>query len=76
MPDIPINFEEDISVRTATTDGLTWADGINNGGVPIIDYTVNYRELGGLYQEFATGLITKSVTVTGLVLGTTYEFIV
>lgn len=41
VPDAPVNVQEDISVRTYTDDGLTWQDGVNNGGVPIIDYRVN-----------------------------------
>lgn len=76
VPDQPINLAEDISVRSSTTDGLTWADGINNGGVPIIDYRVNMREQGGTYTVIATGITTQSHTATGLTLGVTYEFAV
>lgn len=77
VPDIPINLAEDISVRTYTTDGLTWEDGVNSGGVPIIDYRVNIRELGApTYTVHAEGILTKSHTVTGLNMGTTYEFTV
>jgi hypothetical protein len=76
VPDSPINLAEDISQRTSTTDGLTWDDGTNNGGVAIIDYRINMRVQGGTYSEIASGIITKSYTATGLVLGTTYEFTV
>lgn len=41
IPDPPINLQEDISVRTSTTDGLTWEDGANTGGVVIQDYRIN-----------------------------------
>jgi hypothetical protein len=34
------------------------------------------REQGGSYAVIATGVTTQSYTVTGLVLGTTYEFTV
>jgi hypothetical protein len=76
VPDIPINLSEDISQRTSTTDGLTWDDGANNGGVAIIDYRINIKEQGGSYSELASGITSKSYTATGLVLGTTYEFTV
>jgi hypothetical protein len=49
---------EDISQRTSTTDGLTWADGVNNGGVAILDYRVNIKEEGGNYITIATGVST------------------
>jgi hypothetical protein len=42
IPDAPI-LSEDITHRTSTTDGLSWVDGANNGGVPIIDYRINMR---------------------------------
>lgn len=71
---MPINLAEDISVRTSTTDGLIWADGTNSGGVPIIDYRVNMRVQGGSYSVIATGITSKSYTVTGLNLGTIYDF--
>jgi hypothetical protein len=69
-------LSEDISQRTSTTDGLTWEDGVNNGGVAIIDYQISMREQGGDYSTIATGITAKSYTATGLVLGTTYEFTV
>jgi hypothetical protein len=43
VPDKSISLTEDNSVRTATDNGLTWDDGINNGGVPIISYQVSMR---------------------------------
>lgn len=76
-PDKPISLAEDISVRSASTDGLTWADGINNGGIPILDYRVNFRELNTAnYQVVQDGITTQSFTVPNLILGTTYEFTV
>lgn len=74
VPDAPVSLTEDISVRTYTTDGITWTDGTNSGGVPIIDYRINQRELGGNYLEIASGITTQSYTIPDLVLGTTYEF--
>jgi hypothetical protein len=49
VPDSPINLVEDITVRNAFSDGLLWADGMNNGGVDIIDYRVNRRMMGGVF---------------------------
>lgn len=58
VPDVPLNLAEDNSVRTSTTNGLIWADGTNNGGVPIIDYRINMRQQGGSYSIIATGVST------------------
>jgi hypothetical protein len=46
VPDAPLSLAENISVRTSTTDGLTWTDGLNSGGVPIIGYRINMRVNG------------------------------
>lgn len=74
MPDSPVNVAEDISVRTSTTDGITWANGVNNGGMPIIDYRINIREQGQTdFVIHASEITQVSFTLTGLSLGTTYE---
>jgi hypothetical protein len=52
VPDQLISLTEDNSVRTLSTNGLTWADGVNNGGVPILDYTIKMKEQSE--ENFAT----------------------
>lgn len=44
IPDKPINLLEDTAQRTPTTLGLTWNDGVENGGLPILDYRVNIAQ--------------------------------
>lgn len=56
VPDIPINLAQDVALRTSTDEGITWSDGVNNGGVPIIDYRINRREQGGNYVVIAAGV--------------------
>lgn len=41
-PDSPENLSENYALRTATNLGLIWLSGTNNGGSPVIDYTVSY----------------------------------
>lgn len=75
VPDQLVNLQENIAVRTATTDGLTWEDGVNNGGVPIIDYRVNMKvSTDPSFSIIAGSVASTSYTVTSLVLGTTYDF--
>jgi hypothetical protein len=73
-PDAPINLAEKVSLRTSSTLGLTWAKGVNNGGGVIYDYTVFYKEQGGVYSTLESGVLTKYYTATGLTSGVTYVF--
>lgn len=77
VPDTPINLAEDISVRTSTTDGISWADGAHDGGLPVLDYRVSKRVTGETdYIVAVEGLITSSYTLDSLTLGVTYEVVV
>ena len=35
IPDAPINIAEDVSLRISTAIGLTWSDGVSDGGLPV-----------------------------------------
>lgn len=39
-PDEPINLQNNLEVTWGTTIGLTWDEGVENGGTPVLDYTV------------------------------------
>lgn len=74
-PDAPISLSEDLQGKTSTTINLIWADGVSNGGTPVIDYRVNMREQGsGDFTPVADSILTQAYTITGLTLGITYEF--
>ena len=55
---------------------LAWTAPASNGGVALTDYTVQYRVLNApTWSTFADGTSTATTaTVTGLTVGTTYEF--
>lgn len=55
VPDQPVNVVEDRTAKTSTTVNLVWADGVNNGGVEIIDYRINMG-LGGVFSEIGSGV--------------------
>lgn len=67
---------EDYSQRTKSTLGLTWTAPVFTGGAVIDDYRINYKEFGGEYSIFDSGITSTSYTATGLTAGTTYLFIV
>ena len=43
IPDSPVSLAENIVFRTSTTLGLTWLDGVDNGGDVIYDYKIMYK---------------------------------
>lgn len=40
IPDEPVSLAEDYSQRSASTLGLTWVDGEDPGGLPVLDYRI------------------------------------
>jgi hypothetical protein len=42
VPDAPYDLANDQSVTEDTRIKFTWFEGANNGGTPVIDYTVYY----------------------------------
>lgn len=63
------------ALTTAYQIGLTWVDGVHDGGSPILDYRINYRDEFqsefSIYQEATNDI---PFTVTGLTPGVTYVF--
>ena len=42
IPDAPLNLANDQSTTNNIVIRFTWTQGLNNGGTPVIDYTVYY----------------------------------
>jgi hypothetical protein len=42
LPDAPTLLTVNTTVTTATSIGISWSNGLSNGGSPIIDYTISY----------------------------------
>lgn len=38
---------------------VTWDDGISSGGVPYIDWKVDYEDVPGVWIELASGLTSR-----------------
>jgi hypothetical protein len=75
-PDTPINFQEDLSLKTASEIGLEWQDGAHNGGRAITNYIISQMDGQGIYQVVDNTITTTSYVVTGLTYGQTYKFLV
>lgn len=59
VPDAPLNVAENNLVRTSTENGLTWSDGLLDGGAEVIDYRIKMQVLGsGSYSTIALAVTT------------------
>jgi len=77
ISDTPLNLMNVPSITTAYQIGLTWIPGLYDGGTPIIDYRVSFKEVTSVdYRVFATNNTLIPFTVTGLVPGVWYVFVV
>lgn len=76
VPEAPINLTEDIILRTQTSLGLSWSDGLDDGSLPVIDYKITVTSESGDYQVIAEELLTAEYTAQSLTLGETYLFLV
>ena len=55
-PDAPVNLANDPSITSGSQIGLTWAQGIENGGTPVIDFTISYKFGTTDYVILASGI--------------------
>lgn len=75
VPDAPLQFKDNPLVTSETVVGLTWTDGVSNGGKPIEDYTVSYDQSTGNWIELESGILTQSYSSTAtLISGANYQF--
>jgi len=47
VPDAPVTIANNAALTNSVQIGLTWADGVYNGGVPILDYLIFYDNASG-----------------------------
>lgn len=74
-PDAPVSLVENTSLRSFTSLSFVWADGMNNYGSSIIDYTIwiaSGVSSNATFTVYAQHILQKSYTVTNLVPGNMY----
>ncbi len=74
VPSVPWEVRSNTTTQSSAT--LAWRAPASDGGLPITDYAVQYREVpGGQWAAFGDGESPDtSATVTGLSAGTGYVF--
>lgn len=73
-PDAPLNLNENFALRTSSSLGLIWDQGVDNGGDVILDYRLWSALQGETYTILASGIVNQFYTVSGLSAGTHYQF--
>jgi len=75
VPSSPVGLADNPSITNAQRIGITWNDGLNNGGSPIISYRVTYDQSTGTWTTLATGVLVRTYTTTvTLTPGAFYTF--
>lgn len=70
-PDPPINVVDVPSVTNFETCGLSWTDGLDNGGASVIDYRVSYNQgFGTTFYILESNIVTLPYAATPLIVGT------
>jgi hypothetical protein len=75
VPTAPL-VENYVPGTTNTQITLAWPASQENGGTPILDYSISYAKVGEDYESLADGVTGLSYTATGLITGQEYKFIV
>lgn len=47
VPDAPVNLQNDLSFTSSFTIGLSWEDGVSDGGSSVLDYRITYDQSTG-----------------------------
>jgi hypothetical protein len=73
-PGAPLSLANNVAVSTKTQIGLTWYEGISNGGTPVLDYRIHYKADEGNYSVLVDSLTDTFYTAASLITGTLYTF--
>ena len=74
-PVAPINLANVPAGTTAYQIAIDWDDGLYDGGSPVLDYRVSYKEESqSEFSVIASDVLDSTLIVAGLIPGTTYQF--
>lgn len=75
VPDAPLALADVPAITDATKVGLTWTNGVSDGGTDIIDYTIQQDQSTGVWKNLVSGVKTTPYTTTEtLIPGKDYQF--
>lgn len=77
IPDAPINLADVKLVTNAYQIGLSWDNGLYDGGSPVIDFLLNYKvATDTVYTIYRHDITANTITVTELSPGVIYSFFI
>ena len=74
VPDAPRNLIRDAVATTTSQVGLSWDQGLLDGGSPVIDYRVAFDIGDGTFIVVQSGLTVRSYRRSPLNQGQSYTF--
>lgn len=74
VPDAPLSLANNPLITSGSQVGLSWAQGLSNGGAAVIDFTISMKESAGSYSVLASAITSQTYIVVGLTMGSSYTF--
>lgn len=76
VPDAPVNLANVAGVTMGNQIGISWQEGPENGGLPVLDYRISFDQGSGQDTPLETGVQSLTYTTHSLIPGVTYRFTV
>lgn len=73
IPDSPLNLQNNAAVTSATQIGVTWTEGLEDGGSAVLYYKVSYKAQADLSYTEISEIYALAYTITGLTAGINYN---
>ena len=73
-PGVPLNFVNVALVTTGYQIGLSWTQGLSNGGTPVLDYKIMYDQATHNYVTLDSSISALTFTAINLTPGLSYSF--
>jgi hypothetical protein len=73
-PGAPINLVNDILITDGDQIGLSWSEGLEDGGTPVIDHRILYAAGADTFATLDSNIVGASYTAINLAAGTSYKF--
>ena len=74
VSDAPTSLANNVVVTASGVIGLTWSAGSYNGGSPVLDYRITYKQDINAFSELASFISSPSYTASALVADALYTF--
>jgi hypothetical protein len=75
IPDAPIGFANVPALTFGNQIGLTWTQGVENGGTAVVDYRVSFKSGSAtVFTTLESNIVNVPYIATSLTPGVSYTF--